>query len=142
MTRVTTTFVLVPGAGGDTWYWHRLVAQLESRGHRAVAVELPAADDSAGLDAYADTVAAAVDGDSPVVLVAQSMGGLTAPLVCARVPVRLLERSRYARSVPDGSGVTEQVQADVHACVAALRAGAGRRRRSRRAARRGTGASC
>ena len=85
-----TTFVLVPGAGGDTWFWHRLVAELESRGHHALAVQLPAADDSAGLDAYADTVVAAIGDRSPVVLVAQSMGGLTAPLVCDRVPVELL----------------------------------------------------
>jgi pimeloyl-ACP methyl ester carboxylesterase len=87
---VTTTFVLVPGAGGDTWFWHRLVAQLEGRGHRAVPVELPAADETAGLPVYADTVVAAIGHRSPVVLVAQSMGGLTAPLVCARLPVQLL----------------------------------------------------
>ena len=85
-----TTFVLVPGAGGDIWYWRRLVAELESRGHHALAVELPAADDSAGLEAYADTIVAAIGDRSPVVLVAQSMGGLTAPLVCDRVPVELL----------------------------------------------------
>jgi len=85
-----TTFVLVPGAGGDTWFWHRLVAELASRGHHALAVQLPADDDSAGLDAYADTVVAAIGDRSPVVLVAQSMGGLTAPLVCDRVPVELL----------------------------------------------------
>jgi pimeloyl-ACP methyl ester carboxylesterase len=87
---VTTTFVLVPGAGGDTWFWHRLVAELEGRGHRAVPVELPAADESAGLAAYADTVVATIGDRSPIVLVAQSMGGLTAPLVCDRVPVDLL----------------------------------------------------
>jgi pimeloyl-ACP methyl ester carboxylesterase len=87
---MTTTFVLVPGAGGDTWFWHRLVPELESRGHRAVPVELPSGDDAAGLDRYADTVVAAIGARSPVVLVAQSMGGLTAPLVCARVPVDLL----------------------------------------------------
>ena len=87
---MTATFVLIPGAGGDTWFWHRLVAELEGRGHRAVPVELPAADESAGLAAYADTVVAAIGDRSPVVLVAQSMGGLTAPLVCDRVPVDLL----------------------------------------------------
>ena len=87
---MTTTFVLVPGAGGDTLFWHRLVAELEGRGHRALPVELPVRDDSAGLDAYADTVVAAIGDRSPVVLVAQSMGGLTAPLVCERVPVELL----------------------------------------------------
>jgi pimeloyl-ACP methyl ester carboxylesterase len=87
---VTTTFVLVPGAGGDILFWHRLVAELEGRGHRALPVELPVRDDSAGLAAYTDTVVAAIGGLSPAVLVAQSMGGLTAPLVCERVPVELL----------------------------------------------------
>ncbi|RFU21203.1 alpha/beta fold hydrolase [Geodermatophilus marinus] len=82
------TFVLVPGAGGQAWYWHRLVPALERRGHTAVAVDLPAEDDAAGLDAYAAVVADAARGrDRPVVVVAQSMGGLSAPLACARVPV-------------------------------------------------------
>jgi pimeloyl-ACP methyl ester carboxylesterase len=85
-----TTFVLVPGAGGSAWYWHRLVAELERRGHDAVAVDLPADDESAGLAAYADTVVTAIGDRVPVVVVAQSMGGFTAPLVCQRVPVELL----------------------------------------------------
>jgi hypothetical protein len=85
-----TTFVLVPGAGGQAWYWHRLVPELERRGHAAVAVDLPAGDDHAGLAAYADAVVAAAGNRAPVVLVAQSMGGLTAPLACTRLPVELL----------------------------------------------------
>ncbi|MGY1753755.1 alpha/beta fold hydrolase [Blastococcus sp. SYSU D01042] len=90
-----TTFVLVPGAGGNASYWGRLVPELERRGHRALPVALPAGDPDAGLAAYADavvdTVRAALGADpEPVVLVAQSMGGLTAPLVCDRLPVRLL----------------------------------------------------
>ena len=85
-----TTYVLVPGAGGQAWYWHRLVAELERRGHTAVAVDLPSDDETAGLAAYTDAVVAAIDGRAPVVLVAQSMGALTAPLVCARVPVERL----------------------------------------------------
>jgi pimeloyl-ACP methyl ester carboxylesterase len=84
------TFVLVPGAGGQAWYWHRLVPELERHGHRALAVDLPASDDTAGLAAYTDAVVEAIGARSPVVLVAQSMGGLTAPLVCERVPVELL----------------------------------------------------
>jgi pimeloyl-ACP methyl ester carboxylesterase len=101
---VTTTFVLVPGAGGDTLFWHRLVAELESRGHRALPVALPVRDDSAGLDAYADTVVAAIGDRSPVVLVAQSMGGLTAPLVCERVPVELLVLLNAMVPVPGETG--------------------------------------
>ncbi|SDC04101.1 Alpha/beta hydrolase family protein [Raineyella antarctica] len=82
-----TTFVLIPGAGGRAWSWHRLVAELRSLGHTAIAVELPADDDSAGLVAYADAVVRAVDVPGPVTLVAQSMGGLVAPLVCDRLEV-------------------------------------------------------
>ena len=86
----SVTFVLVPGAGGQAWYWHRVVAQLEARGHTAIAVSLPAGDDSAGLDVYADTIADAAAGRDRLVLVAQSMGGLSAPLVCDRLSVALL----------------------------------------------------
>jgi len=90
-----TTFVLVPGAGGSASSWRLLVPELERRGHRGIAVGLPAADPTAGLAAYADTVVDTVrtalgGSPDPVVLVAQSMGGLTAPLVCDRLPVRLL----------------------------------------------------
>src|SRR3954465_12893658 len=83
-------FVLIPGAGGEAWYWHRLVAELGRRGHDAVAVELPAGDDGAGWAEYAAAVVAAAGGPDAVVLVAQSMGGFTAPLVCDRLPVRQL----------------------------------------------------
>jgi pimeloyl-ACP methyl ester carboxylesterase len=90
MVRMEPVLVLVPGAGGDSWYWHRLVPELARAGLAAVAVDLPADDDSAGLDAYADTVLAAAAPWDDVVIVAQSMGGLTAPLVAARRPVRSL----------------------------------------------------
>ena len=84
------TFVLVPGAGGAAWYWHRVVAELERRGRQAIAVDLPAADDTAGLGEYTDVVVEAIGNRRPVELVAQSFGGFTAPLVCERVPVELL----------------------------------------------------
>jgi pimeloyl-ACP methyl ester carboxylesterase len=87
-----TTYVLIPGAGSDSWYWHRVVPLLEARGHDVVAVDLPCDDDAADLDTYADTVVAAI-GDRPgdgLVLVAQSLGGFTAPLVAARRPVALM----------------------------------------------------
>ena len=84
------TFVLVPGAGGSDWYWHRLVDELNRRGREAIAVALPAGDDAAGLTEYTDAVIEAIGGRTPVILVAQSMGAFTAPLVCDRVPVELL----------------------------------------------------
>jgi pimeloyl-ACP methyl ester carboxylesterase len=85
-----SVFVLIPGAGGVAWYWHRVVPELQARGHEAVAVDLPGPDESAGLPEYADAVVAAIGGRRDVVVVAQSMGGFTAPVACARTPVRLL----------------------------------------------------
>jgi hypothetical protein len=43
-----TTDVLIPAAGGEPWEWRRLVPELTSRRHDAIAVRLPAEDDSAG----------------------------------------------------------------------------------------------
>jgi pimeloyl-ACP methyl ester carboxylesterase len=84
------TFVLVPGAGGQAWYWHRVVQELEARAHTVLAVDLPADDDTADLDAYAATIVDTAAGHDRIVLVAQSMGGFSAPLVCDRLPVSLL----------------------------------------------------
>ncbi|MER5398537.1 alpha/beta hydrolase [Streptomyces sp. NPDC002599] len=85
-----SVFVLVPGAGGSAWFWHRVVSELRSRGHEAVAVGLPGADESSGLPEYTDAVAEVIGDRTGTVLVAQSMGGFTAPMVCTRVPVGLL----------------------------------------------------
>lgn len=84
------TYVLIPGAGGAAWYWHRVVPELRARGHDVVAVDLPADDDRAGLARYVDTVVDAIGDRSDLILVAQSMGAFTAPIVCERVPIRLL----------------------------------------------------
>ena len=85
-----TTYVLIPGAGGGAWYWHRLVPELRERGHDVVPVTLPAGDDSAGLAEYADAVIDAAGDRTRLILVAQSLAGFTAPLVCERIPVDLL----------------------------------------------------
>lgn len=82
------SFVLIPGAGGVAWYWHRVVPLLTAAGHEAIPVDLPGDDDSAGLPEYAGIVAAAIGDRSDVVLVAQSLGGFTAPLVAARTSLR------------------------------------------------------
>lgn len=84
-------FVLVPGAGGDAWYWHRVVEELQARGHTAVAVHLPAADEACGLAEYVAAVLAAARGLSGgIVLVAQSLGGFTAAMAASRLDVRAL----------------------------------------------------
>ena len=86
-----TAFVLIPGAGGMASYWHRVSPLLQREGHEAIAVELPGDDESMDLDDYADIVVRAIGERSDVILVAQSLGGFTAPLVCARVAsIRML----------------------------------------------------
>ncbi|MEV6201127.1 alpha/beta fold hydrolase [Streptomyces sp. NPDC051771] len=83
-----STFVLIHGAGDGGWYWHLVEAELRARGHGVVAVDLPGGDESLTLDDYADAVVEAV-GDRPgrLVVVGQSFGAFTAPLVAARRPV-------------------------------------------------------
>jgi pimeloyl-ACP methyl ester carboxylesterase len=85
-----SAFALIHGAGDVGWYWHLVEAELRERGHDTVAPDLPCDDDAAGLAEYADTVVRAIGDRSPLVVVAHSAGGFTAPLVCERVPVALM----------------------------------------------------
>ena len=84
------TFVFIHGAGDVGWYWHLVEAELRAGGHDTVAPDLPCDDDSAGLPEYAGTVAAAAGDRTGLIVVAQSLGGFIAPLVCDRAPVELL----------------------------------------------------
>jgi pimeloyl-ACP methyl ester carboxylesterase len=84
------TYVLIHGAGDGGWYWHLVDAALRERGHDVVAPDLPADDDSAGLWAYAGSVVDAIGDRTELVVVAQSFGAFTAPLVCDRVEADLL----------------------------------------------------
>ncbi|HEX6310833.1 MAG TPA: alpha/beta hydrolase [Acidimicrobiia bacterium] len=84
------TYVLIHGAASDSWYWHRVIPDLEARGHDVVAPDLPSDDDAATFPDYADVVVEAVGDRSDLIVVAQSLGGFTAALVCERIPVSLL----------------------------------------------------
>jgi pimeloyl-ACP methyl ester carboxylesterase len=88
--RSMATYALIHGAGDVGWYWHLVEAELRARGHAVVAPDLPCEDDSAGLSEYADTVLDAIGDREQVVVVAQSFGAFTAPLVCDRVATDLL----------------------------------------------------
>jgi pimeloyl-ACP methyl ester carboxylesterase len=84
------TFVLLPGAGGESWYWHLVAPELRARGHEVLTPDLPAGDDSAGLGEYADTVVDAIGDRTELIVVAQSMAAFVAPMLCDRVDVRQL----------------------------------------------------
>jgi Alpha/beta hydrolase family len=84
------TFALIHGAGDVGWYWHLVEAQLQQRGHEVIAPDLPCDDDSATLRDYADTVVDAIGDHGDLVVVCQSYGGFTAPLVADRLHVQAL----------------------------------------------------
>jgi pimeloyl-ACP methyl ester carboxylesterase len=85
-----TTFAFIHGAGDVGWYWHLVEAALRRLGHRTVAPDLPCDDDAADLSMYADVVVDAIGDRTDVVVVAQSLGAFTAPLVCERVDAVLM----------------------------------------------------
>lgn len=88
-----TLFALIHGGAHGSWCWELIVPELEARGHRVVAPDLPLEDETAGAEAWASTVIDAIDdvagpGDRDVVLVGHSMGGMCVPIVASRRPVR------------------------------------------------------
>ena len=83
-------FAFIHGAGDVGWYWHLVRAELDRVGHDSVAPDLPIEDDRAGLSGYADVVVDAIGGAGDVVVVGQSFGGYTAPIVAERIGARLI----------------------------------------------------
>ncbi|WP_424532984.1 alpha/beta hydrolase [Sphaerisporangium viridialbum] len=151
-----STYVLIPGAASDSWYWHLLNAELRARGHDVVAPDLPCDDDSAGLAEYTDSVIDAIGDRTGLVVVAQSFGGFTAPLVCERVPVDLLvlltamipapgespgqwwtntgwEQARHEQDERDGRAPGDDTALFLHDVPPALAAEAAERRRDQSA---------
>jgi pimeloyl-ACP methyl ester carboxylesterase len=97
------TFALIHGGGDVGWYWHLVAPLLRRLGHDVVAPDLPCDDDTATLLDYADTVVEAVGERRDLLVVAQSYGGFTAPLVAARLPV---ERLVYVTAMVPAPGET------------------------------------
>jgi hypothetical protein len=77
------TFTLVHGAWHGGWAWDPLRRVLEEHGHAVAAPDLPCEDVDAGVEEYARVVPPAD------VVVGHSLGGLTIPLVSARLYVFL-----------------------------------------------------
>ena len=73
---------------------------LVEAGHEAIAVDLPGDDEAAGLARYTELVVEAIGSRAGVVLVAGSLGGFTAPLVCERVTLRELVLVNAMITVP------------------------------------------
>src|SRR5512132_1741499 len=85
----TATYFLLPGAGGDSWYWHLVAPELRARGHEVLTPDLPADDDSAGLGEYTEAVVGVLGDRADLIVVAQSLAAFVAPMLCERVDVQL-----------------------------------------------------
>jgi pimeloyl-ACP methyl ester carboxylesterase len=84
------TFVCIHGAGGRASSWDLVAAELGRLGHEIIAMDLPC-EEEVGLAEYAAAVVDAIgDRRNELVLVAQSLAGFIAPLVCTQVPVDLM----------------------------------------------------
>src|SRR6266513_1630135 len=84
------TYVLLHGAGSDSWYWHLVAPELRARGHDVVMPDFPCDDDTAGIDDYAAAAIEAIGDRRDLILVAQSMAGFTVPLLGERLRVDLV----------------------------------------------------
>jgi pimeloyl-ACP methyl ester carboxylesterase len=84
------TIALIHGGGGSAWDWHLVEPALRELGHESVAVDLPSEDETAGWSEYVRVVVRAIDGRRDLVIVGHSLGGFTAPLVSAHLPVELM----------------------------------------------------
>ncbi|ARE78023.1 alpha/beta fold hydrolase [Streptomyces sp. NPDC059558] len=146
--RGAPTFVLVHGAGSNSYGWSPVLQELGARGHRAVAVDLP----GHGLGAYfplsyqtpqdperlrtepspiaavtLEDFAAHVVGvvraahrNGPVILVGQSLGGVTVNAVANQVP-ELIAHLVYASAFcPTRHASVAQLMATPEASTSAL----------------------
>jgi pimeloyl-ACP methyl ester carboxylesterase len=86
----TATFVLIHGGGSSSWDWHLVAPRLRESGHEVIAVDLPIEDDANGIGEYADAVVAAIGDRERLVVVAHSLGAVTAPVVCSRARADLM----------------------------------------------------
>ncbi len=82
--------VLVHGSYHGAWCWDRLTPELERRGHRVIAVNLPISDPALGAADYAQTVEDAIPRRSKPIVVGHSMAGLVIPVVASHRTVRRL----------------------------------------------------
>jgi pimeloyl-ACP methyl ester carboxylesterase len=107
MERMTSTFVLVPGAWHGGWAWHPVAQRLQAAGSDAVALTMPglaAGDDRTGLrleDAVSYLVSEIERRDlTDVVLVGHSWGGIPITAAAHRLPERVSKVIYYSAAVP------------------------------------------
>lgn len=109
---------MIHGSWSGGWMWDRVVPLLTAAGHSAEAPTLLGADPGGSefptqpIDAWADQIAARVrEAEGPVVLVAQSRGGLIISAVAEKIPERIGYLVYVAAFLlPDGASLASTLQ--------------------------------
>jgi pimeloyl-ACP methyl ester carboxylesterase len=89
-------FLLIHGAWHGAWCWRNTVRELEKRGRKALAIDLPGQGDdqtplaAVTLDVMADRIVAALrELSTPVVLVGHSLGGMVISAAAEKAPEQI-----------------------------------------------------
>jgi pimeloyl-ACP methyl ester carboxylesterase len=89
-------FLLIHGAWHGAWCWHMVIPELEKRGHRAKAIDLPGQGQDqtpltkVTLDTMADWIVATLtELPGPVVLVGHSLAGMAISAAAEKAPDRI-----------------------------------------------------
>ncbi|MEU6205564.1 alpha/beta hydrolase [Micromonospora musae] len=77
-------FLLLHGTWNTARHWWKLIPELQKRGHRAAAIDLPGDDPAATTESFVATIESAIDDPQDTVLVAHSAAGLWAPIAAER----------------------------------------------------------
>ncbi|HLY56280.1 MAG TPA: alpha/beta fold hydrolase [Stellaceae bacterium] len=98
---MSVPILLIHGAWHGAWCWARLIAELEARSRRAIAIDLPGAGDDVlppeamTLDLWTARIAETLAGiGDKTILVGHSMGGIAITAAAEAVPERI-ERLVY-----------------------------------------------
>lgn len=123
-----TTYVLIPGAGGEASYWSLVAERLSALGDVAISPDLPADDPGAHLSDYTDIVVASANGAAGdgAVVVGQSLGGFCAPLVAERIGARRIDLVCPMIPLPGETAGDWWTTSGQHAAERAADAAAGR----------------
>ncbi len=111
-----STFVLVHGAYHGAWCWYEVATELESRGHVAIAFDLPAHGidttpvENVALEDYVAAVCTTIgEVDESVTLVGHSMAGMVITQAAERCPAEIESLVYLTAYLPaDGESMVDQ----------------------------------
>ncbi len=90
MPKSEVTFGLVHGSWHGAWCWSLLQPELEVRGYKSLAMDLPIDDSESNFDDYADVVVDSLKDEAEVILVGHSRAGNVIPRAASGLATKKL----------------------------------------------------